>query len=227
MRCGCARHTYSVVRILLARSISTRTHYEILGVKPVATKAEIKKAFIELSKKYHPDVSANPDPEQFSKVAEAYAILGHQKLRESYDVTLKPTVTSVRHSDISYHRPTSYSELRKYRRTPNDDFFDQGRWNDQTDYEFYNQRDKSNKRPPVRVDFFSYLVVSSILGIGIASFFGILQVHLTRRKRHLEEEKDERRQQDWHRQMKWVENRRIERRKLYKHQYNDLKKTED
>ncbi|CAD5224297.1 unnamed protein product [Bursaphelenchus xylophilus] len=63
-------------------------HYEALGVKATATSAEIKSAFYELSKQYHPDL--NPDDkdkaaEQFQKVAAAYEILGNETKRKEYD----------------------------------------------------------------------------------------------------------------------------------------------
>ena len=37
------------------------THYEVLEIPRTATKADIKKAFLEKAKKYHPDL--NPDDE--------------------------------------------------------------------------------------------------------------------------------------------------------------------
>ncbi|MFM8316391.1 MAG: DnaJ domain-containing protein, partial [Deltaproteobacteria bacterium] len=33
--------------------------YEVLGIKKSATDAEIRKAFLKLAKKYHPDVNPN------------------------------------------------------------------------------------------------------------------------------------------------------------------------
>lgn len=49
--------------------------YLILGVKPGATIVEIKKAFREQAKKYHPDHNGGSDA-LFKKVAEAYRTLG-------------------------------------------------------------------------------------------------------------------------------------------------------
>ena len=57
--------------------------YEILGVQKSATKAEIKKAFREKAKKFHPD--AGGDAEKFKKISEAYEILGDDEKRKNYD----------------------------------------------------------------------------------------------------------------------------------------------
>lgn len=61
--------------------------YEILGVKKTATDAEIRKAFLKLAKKYHPDVNAgNKESEtKFKEVNLAYEVLKDAKKRAHYD----------------------------------------------------------------------------------------------------------------------------------------------
>jgi DnaJ-class molecular chaperone len=61
--------------------------YEILGVKKNATESEIRKAFLKLAKKYHPDVnSGNKEFEQkFKEVNLAYEVLKDAKKRAQYD----------------------------------------------------------------------------------------------------------------------------------------------
>eukprot|EP00092_Neocalanus_flemingeri_P024462 GFUD01026526.1.p1 GENE.GFUD01026526.1~~GFUD01026526.1.p1 ORF type:complete len:253 (+),score=72.94 GFUD01026526.1:112-870(+) len=69
------------------------THYDVLGVHPDATQAEIKKAYHNLSKELHPDVnqrSTKQDKElihkQFLKVNDAYSVLGNKRERRTYDL---------------------------------------------------------------------------------------------------------------------------------------------
>ena len=53
-----------------------RDYYEILGVSKDASVDDIKRAFRRLAKKYHPDVSKEPDAaEKFKEAQEAYAVL--------------------------------------------------------------------------------------------------------------------------------------------------------
>lgn len=61
-------------------------YYEILGVKKDATKAEIKKAYKKLAKKYHPDINKGSDAaDKFKKINEAAAVLGDDQKRQQYD----------------------------------------------------------------------------------------------------------------------------------------------
>ena len=55
--------------------------YKILGLKPGATDDEIKKAYKEMAKKYHPDLHGNsPEAaEMMKKINEAYDIFGTYK----------------------------------------------------------------------------------------------------------------------------------------------------
>lgn len=64
-----------------------RDYYEVLGISKGASDAEIKKAYRQLAKKYHPDV--NPGDEEaekkFKEASEAYAILSDSEKRTKYD----------------------------------------------------------------------------------------------------------------------------------------------
>jgi DnaJ-class molecular chaperone len=61
--------------------------YEILGVKKNAAEGEIRKAFLKLAKKYHPDVNANDKvaEQKFKEVNLAHEVLKDPKKRAQYD----------------------------------------------------------------------------------------------------------------------------------------------
>ncbi|XP_078519250.1 dnaJ homolog subfamily A member 3, mitochondrial isoform X2 [Lissotriton helveticus] len=61
--------------------------YQVLGVPRTASQKEIKKAYYQLAKKYHPDTNKD-DPqskEKFSQLAEAYEVLSDEVKRKQYD----------------------------------------------------------------------------------------------------------------------------------------------
>lgn len=64
-----------------------RDYYEVLGLQKNASEEDIKKAFKQLARKYHPDL--HPDDataaEQFREINEAYEVLSDAKKRQMYD----------------------------------------------------------------------------------------------------------------------------------------------
>ena len=63
-----------------------KDYYAILGVAHGASDDEIKKAYRRLARKYHPDVSKEPNAkERFQDVAEAYETLKDKEKRAAYD----------------------------------------------------------------------------------------------------------------------------------------------
>ena len=61
--------------------------YETLGVSPDASAKEIKKAYRQLSKEYHPDRNAG-DPaaeDRFKEIQSAYDVVGDETKRKAYD----------------------------------------------------------------------------------------------------------------------------------------------
>jgi len=64
-----------------------KDYYSILGVSKNANQKDIKKAYYQLAKKYHPD-SNKDDPhamKKFQEVSEAYEVLSDDSKRSQYD----------------------------------------------------------------------------------------------------------------------------------------------
>lgn len=61
--------------------------YEILGIKKEATENEIRKAYLKLAKKYHPDVNPGDKiaEQKFKEINLAYEVLKDEKKRAQYN----------------------------------------------------------------------------------------------------------------------------------------------
>lgn len=61
-------------------------YYKVLGVQPTDPEATIKQAYRRLARKYHPDVSREPDAEtHFKAINEAWEVLRDPDRRRAYD----------------------------------------------------------------------------------------------------------------------------------------------
>jgi len=73
-----------------------KNHYQILCIERDATAEQIKKAYFEMAKKYHPDSGDETEIKKFHEVAEAYKILSDKDSRKAYDLTLEPIDENVK-----------------------------------------------------------------------------------------------------------------------------------
>ena len=67
---------------------SPKNHYQLLGVNPTASPQDIRRAYRELSKLYHPDTTELPDAiatQKFQALNEAYGVLSNPEERLTYD----------------------------------------------------------------------------------------------------------------------------------------------
>jgi curved DNA-binding protein len=63
-----------------------KDYYKTMGVARDATQDEIKRAYRKLARRFHPDVSKEPDAEtRFKEVGEAYEVLKDPEKRAAYD----------------------------------------------------------------------------------------------------------------------------------------------
>ncbi len=100
------------------------TYYGLLGLYPSASSIEIRQAYRELSKRYHPDTTDLPTAiatTKFQQLNEAYATLSNPERRLAYDQKLAysrlkviqtlsnlsaPSPNSSQKSDSAYLDPT-------------------------------------------------------------------------------------------------------------------------
>ena len=67
--------------------MAARTYYDILGIGKFASDVEIKRAYKDLARKYHPDKNPGDEEaaERFALVNEAYKVLSDEKERRKYN----------------------------------------------------------------------------------------------------------------------------------------------
>ena len=62
-----------------------RDYYDVLGVSPDAGADEIKRAYRQLARRYHPDISGDERGTAFLEAARAYDVLNDPERRRDYD----------------------------------------------------------------------------------------------------------------------------------------------
>jgi DnaJ-class molecular chaperone len=95
--------------------MTKRDYYEVLGVGRNASVEELKKAYRQLARQYHPDVSKldrKAAEEKFKEMSEAYEVLADadkRKLYDSYGSERVPSTgeTSATSGTFAIYSPTS------------------------------------------------------------------------------------------------------------------------
>lgn len=68
--------------------VDTRDYYADLGVPRTARREEVRRAYRELARRYHPDVNREPGAEErFKAITEAYQVLSDPRRRRDYDAS--------------------------------------------------------------------------------------------------------------------------------------------
>ena len=66
--------------------MANKDYYSTLGVNKNASEDEIKSAYRQMAKKYHPDLNKTPEAaEKFKEINEAYSVLSDKTKRSNYD----------------------------------------------------------------------------------------------------------------------------------------------
>jgi molecular chaperone DnaJ len=75
-----------------------RDYYDVLGVSPDAGADEIKRAYRQLARRYHPDISGDERGTAFLEAVRAYEVLNDPQRRRHYDAVRcrreKPAISS-------------------------------------------------------------------------------------------------------------------------------------
>lgn len=125
-----------------------KDYYKILGVKQNASAEDIKKAYRNLAKKFHPDKNPNDKnaEERFKDIQEAYDVLSDEKKRAEYDSLIRSgfVTTTTRFSRSS---PTGCSESNFF-----EDFGGLGAFFSR----IFERATKANARRPTRGDDIEY-----------------------------------------------------------------------
>lgn len=98
-----------------------RDYYDVLGVAPDADADEIKRAYRQLARRYHPDISGDDRAMTFREVARAYEVLRNPERRRTYDAVLRESQQSGRggwlDDEVAIDFPSVSSVLDRMRRS--------------------------------------------------------------------------------------------------------------
>ena len=102
----------------MADHITAQNHYDLLRIKPTASPQQIRRAYRDLSKLYHPDTTKLPPAiatEKFQILNEAYATLSNPEKRVAYDYSIGISKVAVMQAPAYLNRPAS--ERRAYEKS--------------------------------------------------------------------------------------------------------------
>jgi curved DNA-binding protein CbpA len=88
-------------------------HYHLLGLHPAASAMDIRRAYRQLSKEYHPDTTSLPTlvaNAKFQELNQAYAILSNPTRRLLYDQSIGYSRVRVMQASPPLNVPAGYAD---------------------------------------------------------------------------------------------------------------------
>lgn len=92
----------------------TSSYYSLLGLHPSVSDLEIRRAYRELSKLYHPDTTTLPQAiatSKFQQLSEAYSTLSNPERRLAYDQKIGHSRLNATPPPSAFNRPLSQTPL--------------------------------------------------------------------------------------------------------------------
>ncbi|MGQ4648549.1 DnaJ domain-containing protein [Lyngbya aestuarii] len=95
--------------------LDPNSYYALLGLHPSASPIEIRRAYRELSKRYHPDTTELPAKTattKFQRLNEAYATLSNPERRSAYDLKIGYSRFNVIQTPPDFQSPANSSPIK-------------------------------------------------------------------------------------------------------------------
>ncbi|XP_038212459.1 dnaJ-like protein 60 [Zerene cesonia] len=160
----------SICSFIRLYSKNRKSHYEVLNLKKNCTDKEIKDAFIQMSKEYHPDKNKDAKAQgKFVQIVEAYNILSKPSSRANYDHVMDVGAQS---ASYVYKTHTPHN----FRKNP---FHDPPKQSKNTNTDYYGVKGVK-KLPNVAIILicFSFALIGTLLQV-----FIIRQSYVVHRRR--------------------------------------------
>ncbi|XP_037534494.1 dnaJ homolog subfamily C member 16 [Nematolebias whitei] len=105
-----------ILTVCVVKPTSEFDPYQVLGVSRSASQAEIKRAYKNLAREWHPDKSKDPKAEDmFIKISKSYEILSNEERRSNFD----------RFGQMDENQPFSQSQRHGFRNFHSSFYFDE------------------------------------------------------------------------------------------------------
>jgi hypothetical protein len=95
---------------LLSRFLPSKNYYQVLGVPASSSAADIKKAYHDLARVLHPDAKTGSEA-RFKDIAEAFEVLGDEKIRQEYDTMRGKNSEKVNMQAGTTFKSTNFSKM--------------------------------------------------------------------------------------------------------------------